>query len=97
MAEVRTNSSGFSADFAYYLEYLENRFTELEEAAQDWEQLDAEDKNDLLLEWPLVEDRLSILRRLSAEPGVPHQFESRYYNLLSRVMRDRPLLDILQS
>lgn len=92
MADVTKISSGIAGEFGYYLEYLENRFSELEENAADWSALSSEEKNEFLSEWSIVEDRIRILSDLVARHGVPPAFSERYTRLLQRVSHGRLLL-----
>jgi hypothetical protein len=84
------------SDLEYYLEYLEQRFSEIEEKAKEWATLPAEDKNDFLFDWPVVEDALTTLQAQVRDVGVPEPDDLRYRRLNDRIARDRALLNRLR-
>jgi hypothetical protein len=96
MADIPVVTAKNVSELEYYLGYLEHRFAELEDKAREWATLPAEDKNDFLFDWPVVEDTLNRLQGQVRDMGVPKQYDLRYRRLNDRIARDRALLIRLQ-
>ena len=96
MADSTAVTAKDVSELEYHLGYLEQRFAELEDKAKEWATLPAEDKNDFLFDWPVVEDTLNTLQAQVREVGVPKQYDLRYRQLNDRIDRDRALLNRLR-
>ncbi len=97
MAELTEVTPEVAREFDNCLEFLEGSFSELEESDRLWGELSREEKNDFLAEWPVVEDRIDDLEELVRQHRVPLDRAERYWNLVNRIDRDRPVLESLQG
>ncbi|MCL4541517.1 MAG: hypothetical protein M1396_04140 [Chloroflexi bacterium] len=76
-------------DTAYYLDFLDWRVSTFEGGVATWDNLSSEEKNDVLSEWSIVEDRTQTLQRLVARSRVSRADQRRYHELQDRPTRAR--------
>ena len=88
MADVTAHqTAGVAEGIAYYLDFLERRCSTFEESVTSWDDLSNEEKNDVLSEWSIVEDRIRTLQRLVAHSRVSPADKMRYRQLQGRLTR----------
>ncbi len=92
MAEV---AQDLAARIDHYLDYLFDEFGDLPDLAQEWPTLERGDQITFLLEWPIKEDRLVLLRGYAEQGCMTPEQATRYAELLALVARMRPLLATL--
>jgi len=90
-------TTSVASHFANLLHYLESRLSQLEDFNRRWDELGSEDKDDLITEWPIVEDRIADLQELVQRHGVPGDHRKRCDQLMERISRDRPILESLRE
>ncbi len=91
MAKVATTKEA-AKEFDYYLGYLEQRFSELEENDRDWDALSNEDKVDFLNEWSVVNVKLGEFQEVMRRYGVPSEYHDRYGRLQERIVRGQAIV-----
>ncbi len=79
----------------HLLDSVESSFARLEDYDRRWGELSTDDKDDFLVEWPIIEGKLLKLQELAKQGCVPHRYRGRYRQLQERVTRDRPVLESL--
>ena len=79
-----------------YLEYLMATWSDVPHLAAEWDDLDKDQQDDMVLDWEGVPaDRLLCLRRWARDGLLtPEQYE-RYEQLIKRIAQLRPTLDRL--
>ena len=80
MARIRNRviTKGPAGDFQNYLDYLENRYSELEELHRDWSEVSDPDKVEFAEEWGMVKVMLARLEQSIRQYGVPAAYRERY-------------------
>lgn len=83
--------------FSNLVHYLESNLSQLEDFSHRWSELNKDTKDDFIIEWPVVEDRVVELKELVKRHGVESDQLERYKELLERIDRDRLVLESLRE
>jgi hypothetical protein len=78
-----------------YIAYLIREWQAIPEVAAAWDQFEEPDRLDFVLEWPIKEDRLQMLRRWAKTEAMTPDQCGRFAELLEIVDRQKPLLQQL--
>lgn len=96
MADATGVTAVVARELEYYLGYVEQRFAELEDRAAEGATLSAEDRNDFLFDWPVVEDAVRALRSLVHGAGTIEPYGLRYRRLDERITKDGAVVQAMR-
>ena len=86
-----------TTQFSNMVHYLESSLSQLEDFSHRWSELNKDTKDDFIIEWPVVEDRVVELKELVKRHGVASDQLERYKELIERIDRGRLVLVSLRE
>ena len=94
MAQV-TNPRSIAESIDDYLAYLWAEWESIPALAAEWDDWDAYEQLDFVMEWPIREDRLLMLRDWAAAGCMTDEQQARYNQLLDLIAAHRDTLERL--
>lgn len=79
----------------HYLQYLWAEWTAVTQVADEWDDLTDYEQLDFVIEWPIREDRLLMLRRWSDLGELSPEQAQRFGELQVVIEQNRPIIDRL--
>ncbi len=97
MAHLASSATSSANIDRYYLDYLFAEWADLPEVEREWPTWEEPARLLFVVEWPMREDRLALLRQQVADGLLAPEQMGRYHELLALIEKHRPILDRLLS